>query len=73
MLFNNDCIKVMKSFKPEKIDMIFADPPYFLSNGGLSIKNGKICSVDKGEWDKPTNYENISNFNFHGLKNVIEF
>lgn len=67
MLFNNDCIKVMKAFKSGKIDTIFADPPYFLSNGGLSIKNGKICSVDKGEWDKPKNYENISNFNFTWL------
>ena len=67
MLFNNDCIKVMRTFKSEKIDTIFADPPYFLSNGGLSIKNGKICSVDKGEWDKPKNYENINNFNFAWL------
>ncbi|TAE34615.1 MAG: site-specific DNA-methyltransferase [Alphaproteobacteria bacterium] len=33
-------------------DMIFADPPYFLSNGGITCKAGKMVSVDKGAWDK---------------------
>ena len=33
-------------------DMIFADPPYFLSNGGITCKAGKMVSVNKGEWDK---------------------
>ena len=33
-------------------DMIFADPPYFLSNGGISVQSGKVVCVDKGEWDK---------------------
>ena len=32
--------------------MIFADPPYFLSNGGISVQSGKVVCVDKGEWDK---------------------
>jgi site-specific DNA-methyltransferase (adenine-specific) len=35
-----------------KFDMVFADPPYFLSNDGLTFKNGKIASVNKGDWDK---------------------
>ncbi|WP_264673190.1 MULTISPECIES: DNA-methyltransferase [unclassified Psychrobacter] len=34
------------------VDMVFADPPYFLSNGGQTVKNGKIQSVNKGDWDK---------------------
>lgn len=63
MLYNNDCITIMKSFPNNKIDMIFADPPYFLSNGGLSIHSGKIVSVNKGEWDKVSNYDDISLFN----------
>jgi len=32
--------------------MIFADPPYFLSNGGITCHAGKMVKVDKGEWDK---------------------
>lgn len=33
-------------------DMIFADPPYFLSNGGITCQNGRMVSVDKGGWDR---------------------
>ncbi len=46
-----------------KFDMIFADPPYFLSNGGLTIKSGKIVSVNKGEWDKSKGFEFVHAFN----------
>ena len=37
MLINDDCIKSMKKINSKKIDLIFADPPYFLSNGGKSV------------------------------------
>ena len=67
MIYHDDCIKVMKTLPSNKIDMVFADPPYFLSNGGLSIHSGKIVSVNKGEWDKASNYENISQFNYAWL------
>ena len=67
MIYNDDCIKVMKTFPSNKIDMVFADPPYFLSNGGLSIHNGKVVSVNKGDWDKISNYEDISKFNYDWL------
>lgn len=43
--------------------MIFADPPYFLSNGGISFQAGKIVSVDKGEWDKSTSVDSVDAFN----------
>ncbi|MCH5240300.1 MAG: site-specific DNA-methyltransferase [Muribaculaceae bacterium] len=46
-----------------KFDMIFADPPYFLSNGGISYQSGKIVCVDKGEWDKGGTFETILEFN----------
>ncbi len=68
ILYNDDCIKVMKEIKSESIDLIFADPPYFLSNGGKSISRGKIVSVDKGNWDKKENYENIKKFTLDWLK-----
>jgi site-specific DNA-methyltransferase (adenine-specific) len=43
--------------------MVFADPPYFLSNNGLSIQSGKIVSVNKGKWDKSEGFEFINDFN----------
>jgi site-specific DNA-methyltransferase (adenine-specific) len=46
-----------------QFDMVFADPPYFLSNDGLSIQSGKIVSVNKGEWDKSGGFDFINNFN----------
>jgi site-specific DNA-methyltransferase (adenine-specific) len=51
-----------------KFDMVFADPPYFLSNNGLTIKNGKITSVNKGDWDKSHGLEFINNFNKKWLR-----
>jgi len=48
--------------------MVFADPPYFLSNGGLTIKNGKISSVNKGRWDKSFGAEAMNDFNHEWLK-----
>jgi site-specific DNA-methyltransferase (adenine-specific) len=35
-----------------QFDAIFADPPYFLSNGGISCHAGRMVKVDKGDWDK---------------------
>jgi len=43
--------------------MIFADPPYFLSNGGMSVQSGKQVSVNKGEWDKSNGFEKDNEFN----------
>lgn len=50
-LLKGDCIELLNSFE-FKFDMIFADPPYHLSNGGISVQSGKIVSVNKGDWDK---------------------
>jgi len=55
-----------------KFDMVFADPPYFLSNNGLSIQNGKIVSVNKGSWDVSKGQEGINNFNREWLSKVRE-
>lgn len=53
-----------------KFDLVFADPPYFLSNGGLSIQSGKIVSANKGKWDKSEGFEYINNFNRKWLTQV---
>ena len=50
-----------------KFDMIFADPPYFLSNGGISVQSGKVVCVDKGEWDKGMSSDEMNDFNFRWL------
>lgn len=50
--------------------MVFADPPYFLSGGGISYQSGKVVCVDKGEWDKPTTPEEMDAFNLHWLTSV---
>lgn len=51
-LIQGDCIKELKKTDEKSIDMIFADPPYRLSNGGITCSSGKISSVNKGDWDK---------------------
>lgn len=61
-IVNGDCFEVLSGFE-FKFDMIFADPPYFLSNGGISCQAGKVVCVDKGEWDKGGTPESIMEFN----------
>lgn len=72
MLYNDDCINVLKDIDDEIIDLIFADPPYFLSNGGISYKSGKIVCVDKGEWDKKCNYGDHLEFTKNWLKECFK-
>lgn len=61
-LLQGDCRELLRRFE-FKFDMIFADPPYFLSSGGISVQSGKIVCVDKGEWDKTGDLESIHSFN----------
>lgn len=67
-LINDDCFKVLKKIKNETINMVFADPPYFLSNDGISCKGGKVVSVNKGEWDKSKGLKEIYKFNKKWIK-----
>ena len=61
-LLHGDTIELLPQFE-HKFDMVFADPPYFLSNNGLTIQNGQIVSVNKGKWDKSFGLEFINSFN----------
>ncbi len=61
-LLCGDSFQLLKKFD-FKFSMIFADPPYFLSNGGISVQSGEIVSVNKGEWDKGLSDEEMSAFN----------
>lgn len=61
-LLHGDCRKLLREFD-FKFDMVFADPPYFLSNGGISVQSGRVVCVDKGEWDKGKSQEEVDRFN----------
>ena len=50
-LAKGNCLELLQNINFE-FKMIFADPPYFLSNGGISVQSGKQVSVNKGDWDK---------------------
>ena len=70
-LLHGDCIELLKQFN-FKFDMVFADPPYFLSNGGISVQSGKVVCVDKGEWDKGGTREYVDSFNRTWIKECRE-
>lgn len=63
ILYKEDCLKALMHVKPNSIDMIFADPPYNLSNGGFSVHAGKRVSVNKGKWDESRGF--IEDYEFH--------
>lgn len=70
-LIKGDCVETLSKFK-FSFDMVFADPPYFLSSGGISYQSGQIVCVDKGDWDKPTTPEEMDAFNLRWLSSVRE-
>lgn len=61
-LLCGDSFKLLPQFD-FKFSMIFADPPYFLSNDGISVQSGEIVSVNKGDWDKGLSDEDMNDFN----------
>ena len=65
-ILNGDTFELLPQFN-FKFDMIFADPPYFLSSGGISVQSGKIVCVDKGDWDKSMSQDEINAFNLKWL------
>ena len=62
-LYHGDCLDFLNKLPDESVDMIFADPPYNLSNGGFSVHAGKRVSVNKGKWDKSRGIK--GDFEFH--------
>jgi len=61
-LVQGDAIRVLAEMEAETVDFIFADPPYFLSNDGFTVKSGKAVSVNKGSWDKSSGFDNDVDF-----------
>ncbi len=62
-LYKADSLEFLKEFPENSVDMVFADPPYFLSSGTFTCQNGKMVSVKKGDWDLSNGTK--KNFEFH--------
>ena len=67
-LYQGDALAMLRQSRSEKFDVIFADPPYFLSNGGITCQNGQMVSVNKGKWDEAPSLEEIHSFNTDWLR-----
>lgn len=71
-LYHGNCLELLDAIfakYPEgRFDTIFADPPYFLSNGGITCHAGKMVKVDKGNWDKSRGPELNHEFNLEWLR-----
>ena len=63
MLLLGDTFSMLEKLKAGSVDMVFADPPYFLSNDGITCQAGKMVSVNKGQWDKIASLEEKHEFN----------
>ena len=66
-LFHGDCLDILAGLPENSVDMIFADPPYLLSNGGFTVHAGRQVSVNKGAWDKSNGLK--KDFEFGGQNN----
>jgi site-specific DNA-methyltransferase (adenine-specific) len=62
-LYKANCLDLLAELPENSVDMIFADPPYFLSSGSFTCQNGKMVSVKKGDWDLSNGLK--KNFYFH--------
>ena len=62
-LIRGDALVALKEIDDASVDFVFADPPYFLSNDGFTVKSGKSVSVNKGVWDKSQGFD--SEISFH--------
>jgi site-specific DNA-methyltransferase (adenine-specific) len=69
-LYQGDCRDILKDFPDNYVDMIFADPPYFLSNGGFTVHAGKMVKVDKGDWGVSNGVKKDFDFHISWLKEV---
>ena len=67
VLYFGDALKIMSELPENSIDMIFADPPYNLSNGGFTVHAGKRVSVNKGNWDKSKGFKDDYEFHYKWL------
>src|SRR3989338_4096641 len=63
-LYQASCLDVLARFPENSVDMIFADPPYNLSNGGFTVHAGRMVSVNKGDWDESRGFKDDYDFHY---------
>jgi site-specific DNA-methyltransferase (adenine-specific) len=68
ILYNADCLKILEQLPDNSIDMVFADPPYNLSNGGFSVHAGRRVSVNKGDWDTSKGFQEDLDFHIAWIR-----
>lgn len=71
-LYKGNSLKLLEQFPKNSVDMVFADPPYNLSNGGFTVHAGKRASVDKGDWDKSNGLKKDFEFHLEWIEKVKE-
>jgi site-specific DNA-methyltransferase (adenine-specific) len=57
ILYQGEATELLNQFESNKFDLIYVDPPYLLSNDGVTCKSGKMVSVNKGIWDRSKGFE----------------
>jgi site-specific DNA-methyltransferase (adenine-specific) len=62
-LYLGDVLETLNKLPANSVDLIFADPPYNLSNDGFTVHAGKRVKVNKGEWDRSNGVK--QDFEFH--------
>lgn len=68
VLYHANCLDVLSQLPENSVDMVFADPPYNLSNGGFSVHAGRMVSVNKGDWDKSKGFKDDYEFHYKWLE-----
>ena len=66
-LYCAEALSLMRDIPDDSVDCIWTDPPYLLSNDGVTCVAGKRVSVNKGEWDRSSGFENDHEFNLSWL------
>lgn len=68
VLYHGDALNILNQIPANSVDMIFADPPYNLSNGGFTVHAGKMVSVDKGNWDISRGFTEDYEFHYRWME-----
>jgi len=69
-LYKADALEFLPELSDEQFDMVFADPPYFLSDDGITCESGEMVSVNKGRWDRSEGIQANHEFNVRWLSAV---
>ena len=74
ILFHGDCRDILPTLYASDIkpNLVFADPPYHLSSGGITCHAGQMVSVDKGDWDKSMGAKDDHEFVLSWLSECVD-